>query len=507
MNSQLSDTLLNSLKEYLQSTLGLQYSDRQNNEIIRKIGSAATAFEFSDITVFINWLLKNSLTDNELGRLASHLTIGETYFFREKKSFDFLEQIYLPGLILKRYKAERRIRVWCAGCATGEEAYSLAIALTQTIPDIKNWNISIEATDINRVFLEQAQKGIFKKWSFRNNTKEFIDKYFEKKGENEFHILPGIKEMVHFSHLNLADEKYPALKADLLPFDILFCRNVLIYFSAESGRQVTERFYDSLADGGILVVSPVEMSNLISPKFNTLNYSGFTIYHRGKSAGSKKQTAPIGTSPAKAVPPIVFPNQINGQSFRQEEITGTIHKKETPLEKKIIPPTPLEPEVSGNELLKAQLLFESGSFVAAETLLDGLINHSDRNIITMLLLAKTKANLGKLKVAEELCEKGLSHDKLNIGFHYLYATVMQELGNDEKAIASLKLSVYLEPDFVLAHFLLGTLSLKAGNEAAGKKSFKNALSSLAKLSPGDILPESDGLTAERFVDIINTIQK
>jgi chemotaxis protein methyltransferase CheR len=507
MNNQLSDTLLISLREYLLSNMGLNFTEKHDKELIRKIGYAASAFEFTNTIKFIDWLLRSALNDQQMGTLASHITIGETYFFREKKSFDFIEQIYLPGLIIKRYGAERRLRVWCAGCATGEEAYSLAIILTQTIPDIKNWNISILATDINPLFLDQAQNGIYKKWSFRNNTEEFISKYFEKKGENEFHILPEIKKMVQFSYQNLADESYPDIHANLPSVDILFCRNVLIYFSPEGGRQVSERFYDSLADGGILVVSPVEMSSLISPKFNTIHYSGFTIYHKGKLSASKKVNATNEISDVKPVPSAVVPHQNKVQTFRQEEKPEQIQKKEPLQEKKILPEAPAEKGISENEFVRAQSLFETGSFDDAEILLDGPLKQSNPNGKTLLLLAKTKANLGKLKEAEELCEKGLGIDKLNTGFHYLYATVMQEKGNDEKAIASLKISVYLEPDFVLAHFLLGTLSLKAGNQAAGTKSFKNALASLSKLSPRDVIPEADGLTAERFIDIIYAIQK
>ncbi len=505
MNSSLPTALLQALREYLLSKMGLSFSERQDYELVRKIGNAASAFGHTNSKLFTEWLLSTKLTDQQTSQLAAFLTIGETYFFREKKSFDFLEHIYLPGLIRKRYGSDNKhLSIWCAGCASGEEAYSLAIALTKTIPDIKNWNISIQATDINPIFLDQAKKGIYKKWSFRNNSEEFITKNFEKIGENEYHILPEIKKMVHFSYLNLAEKIYPSMQDNHPTVDILFCRNVLIYFSTEGSRQVSERFYDSLVDGGILVVSPVEMSSLISPKFNTIHYSGYTIYHKGHLPKNKKVPKTDGISPEKPEAPMSTSFQNKVLTFSQEEKPDFLPKKEPLPEKTALPKTPTGSE---NELIQARSLYEKGLFSEAEVILDKLLKLADQSGEVLFLVAKTKANLGKLKEAEELCAKGLSIDKLIAGFHYLLATVMQEQGKDEDAVASLKMAIYLEPDFVLANFLLGTLNLKIGNQEAGMKSFKNALASLSKFSPTDLIPESGGLTAERFTEIINTIKK
>ena len=231
MNSTIPEPLLQPLREYLQSSLCLNFHERIEKDMIRKITSAATEFGYSEVSGFVEWLLTATLSNEQLGILSSHLTIGETYFMRDKKSFEFLEQIYLPGLISRRYTNNRRIRIWCAGCASGEEAYSLAIVLLQSIPNIKSWDITIQATDINPLFLEKARRGIFTKWSFRTNSPEFIERYFKKKGDNEFHILPHIKSMVSFSSLNLAGNDYPSESGKTKDVDIIFCRNVLIYFS------------------------------------------------------------------------------------------------------------------------------------------------------------------------------------------------------------------------------------------------------------------------------------
>ena len=281
MNIDLSDALLVALKDFLQLHMGLNFSRRQDRELVQKIGLAANAFGYEDLTVFVEWLLKGLMTERQTGRLASYLTVGETYFFREKKSFDFLEQIYLPGLIRKRYGAGMHLRIWCAGCATGEEAYSLAIVLLQSLPEIHLWNIKILATDINPDFLEKAKRGIYTKWSFRNTSPEFQNRYFTQIGNKEYQILPEIRNLVQFSSLNLAGDSYPSKVNGTDSFDIIFCRNVMIYFSVEYARIITGRFYQSLVNGGVLMVSPVEMSPMISSEFSKIDYAGFTIYQKG----------------------------------------------------------------------------------------------------------------------------------------------------------------------------------------------------------------------------------
>ncbi|MFZ4463350.1 MAG: CheR family methyltransferase [Bacteroidales bacterium] len=489
MNFKLPDPKLVSLRAYLLSKLGLSYTEKHDKLLLRKIDDASTAFEFNNTTEFIDWLLSSQLNREQLGKLATYLTIGETYFFREKKSFDFLEQIYLPGLISKRYETERRIRIWCAGTASGEEAYSLAIALNQCIPDIHRWNISILATDINPVFLDKARKGIYTRWSFRSSSVEFINKYFKRVGANEFHILPEIRKMVKFELLNLAQDNYPSAENKTQAFDIIFCRNVLIYFSPEGTRHVTERFYKSLVDGGILIVSPVEMSHLISQRFSKIIYSGYTIYQKDKNRieSGKVENKP---NSAASTDEIIS----SGIAFRNTQPIVINHNSSGETLNPTLFDSSFEMLESTKEYLQKELFQESKSAPS---------NKDSFNPDEVFFLqAKSKANQGKLQEAKELCEAGIASDKLDADLYYLLATVLQEQGNDAGAITALKMALYIRHDFVLAYFLLGNLELKAGNPAAGKKSFKNALISLSKYTPDDILPDSDGLTVGKFQEML-----
>lgn len=506
MNNLFIDIDLLQLRKFLNLKLGLNFLENQEKELVRKMEFAAEKFGFPNLSTFTQWLYEKELSNDQIGELACHLTIGETYFMREKKGFDFLEQIYLPGLINKRFGTDKRVRIWCAGCATGEEAYSLAITLSNSIPDLKQWKISIIASDINRNFLEKAKKAVYTKWSFRNNTPDFIHRYFTCPEPGKFQVKPEIRQMVTFIPFNLANDSYAELNANMPAFDIIFCRNVLIYFSIKGALKVTNQIFDVLATGGILVVSPVEVSGMISPKFDTINYAGFTIYHKG-IANKEFKTPSItafekpkynGTETKKQI-------TIQPQVFSQKPIQLPIQKT---IDQKITPPIQAsdKTKIILPNFEKAKELYDQGKFDETEEILNQCIDETGQSDEkSLLLLAKVKANLGKLEEAELLCKKTIEMNKLNPNIYYLLATIMQEQGDDENAMSFLKSALYLNPDFVLAHFLYGTLCLKSGNTLAGNKSFKNALSGLAKFSSDDILPESDGITAGRFKEIIQSI--
>src|SRR4030042_529618 len=152
------EALLQRLSDYLTARVCLHFAKRSWKELQQKMTAAMTDFGFNRVEEFIEGLLSLSPTQNQIEILASHLTVGETYFFRERRAFEILEQSLLPGLIAARRKTEKRLRFWSAGCSTGEEPYSLAILLDKLIPDLKDWNVTILVTDINTGAAKQHQR-------------------------------------------------------------------------------------------------------------------------------------------------------------------------------------------------------------------------------------------------------------------------------------------------------------------------------------------------------------
>jgi chemotaxis protein methyltransferase CheR len=223
--------------------------------------------------------------------------VGETYFFRDKQSFDAIEQHVLPALLRARETGERRLRIWSAGCCTGEEPYSIAMLLDRLLPSAETWHITLLATDINPAFLRKAAEGEYGEWSFRSTPDWIRDRYFHPRRGGRFKLDDQIRKRVTFSYLNLADDAYPSLTSNTNAMDIIFCRNVLMYFDAKHARTVVENLRRALVDGGWLIVSPAETSSALFSSFTTVEFEGAILY---RNDGAMKAPHFVSHVPARA---------------------------------------------------------------------------------------------------------------------------------------------------------------------------------------------------------------
>ena len=488
------EALLQRLSDYLTARVGLHFAKRNWKELQQKMTAAMTDFGFDRVEEFIEGLLSLSPTQNQIEILAGHLTVGETYFFRERRAFEILEQSLLPGLIAARRKTEKRLRFWSAGCSTGEEPYSLAILLDKLIPDLKDWNVTILATDINTGALRKAEEGIYSDWSFRDNPPWFKEHYFEKVDGNHYRLLPGIRKMVTFSYLNLSEDHYPALQNNTNAMDFIFCRNVLMYFAPGQIGLTVERFHRSLLDGGCLIVSPVETALLTHSPFVTVRFPDSTFYkkdvHKTKVVQKVAEHVEKESIPCPSIPPETAKRrrpEKPSRPTRQAELKKPEEAERTPYE-------------------EAAVLYQNGLYPEAEERLRKLMSNGGRNQESCVLFAKVLANQGKLDEARGFCEEAVSADKCNARLHYLLATILEEQKEGDEARASLKKALYLDRNFVLAHFALANLSLRSGKTADARKHFGNVTEILSGYKPDDIIPESEGITAGRLAEIIGTFR-
>lgn len=465
MTPMLPPTVLSSLSKFVELQMGLHFPQERWVDLERGVAATASDLGFWDVASYARWLLSAPMARHQIERLANHLTVGETYFFREKNSFDALEQRILPDLIDTCNNAGRHLRVWSAGCCTGEEPYSIAMLLDRLQPQCPT---TILATDINPQFLRKAADGVYGEWSFRETPAWIRDRYFKQGRNARFEINPAIRKQVEFTYLNLADDVYPSLTNNTNAMDIIFCRNVLMYFTAERVKKIVDGFYRSLVDGGWLIVSPAETSNALFARFNAVEFPGAVLYR--KSASTKRKTATAGYS----------------------ALTWG-----------------LEPEPS--------LVLESAICEAPVTDNSGIADQSamlpthdpapaEEPCKTASVMARVCADQGKLAEAADWCEQAINADKLNPAHHYLYATIQQELGQSAAAMRSLVHALYLAPDFILAHFTLGNLCLSQGQSREAERHFNNAQSLLKTYPQDGVLPESDGLTAGRLGEIIASIR-
>lgn len=242
--------------------------------------------------------------------------------------------------------------------------------------------------------------------------------------------------------------------------DLIFSRNVLMYFAPDSAKRVTGGFFNSLVDGGLLLISPAEGITVRSSQFIPVNFPGVTLYRK-----------------CHGRPP---------EPYRHSEY-GAGHTEQIYC----------HPEDSVSSDNTQQEMQDGAHMPQREA--------GDNERVSPALLARTCANEGRFEEALKWCEKALSLDALNPANHYLCAAVLLEQGRIDEAIKSLKRALYLDHNFILAYFTLGNIMLNQGRAGASGKYFKNAVELLTTYNPDDVLPESDGMTAGRLLEIITVI--
>ncbi|HWP60193.1 MAG TPA: CheR family methyltransferase [Candidatus Acidoferrales bacterium] len=489
MAEPLSPSFFSQVSDLVAERMGLHFPPPRWPDLEKGFRSAARELGFSDAASCIQWFLSSPLTRREIETLASHLTVGETYFFRDPQSFKILEERILPELIEKRRAADRRLRIWSAGCATGEEPYSVAILLNEILPDLRDWRITILATDINPRFLERAAKAVYGDWSFRGVPEAVKERYFVKRN-NRFEIRSDIKRMVTFSYLNLVEDIYPSLLNNTNAMDLIFCRNVLMYFAPEQAKQAIRRFHQALVNGGWLVVSPSETSHTLFARFSAANFPAAILYQKNGSPAPPRFCATEEPA-APAAPPAASPTPDPEASPEAERETSAL----------------AAPQSAGDEsegsYARAVKLYDLGLYEEAAQALSAVAEREPDDGKAMALLARACANQGKLAQALQWCERAMAADKLNPGLHILHATILQEQGALAEANRALKRALYLDQNLALAHFALATLARRQGKAKEARRHLENARRLLSSYPKEQILPESDGLVAGRLMEMIS----
>ena len=506
MGKMIPDSLLEEFSGFVEVNMGLCFPKEKRADLEKGLRSACAQFGCDNEEAFARHVMSADLSKRYIEMLASALTVGETYFFREKIALDAFEHVVLSELISTRSGAERNLRIWSAGCSSGEEPYTIAMMLKMLLPELKEWNVTILATDINPHFMEKALKGVYTRWSFRDVPGSINDRFFVKQGES-FEILPEIKEMVTFSYLNLMKDDYPSLMNNTNAMDVIFCRNVLMYFSPETIKSVARNFNRCLTDGGRLIVSQTELNDEYFQGFGKESHAGALLFRKREARPEKKEYR----LPKVAAMP-------ETGRFR----TNTTQKAHPPQplpskEGLIYQSSPLAGEGKGGggicdeapaELLyeNARYSFEKREYSRTEELLVRLIEGRPGNAEALSLLARVCANQGRLDDALSYIEKAIKADKMNPGRHYLHSAILKEKGLKQQAIEALKKAVYLDADFALAYFAMGNLALGSGNMVEAERHFNSALSLLKKRAHDDILPESEGMTAGRLMELIESMK-
>lgn len=456
--ARLSDDLHRKLAEVLEERLGLYFPAQKWADLDRGLAASAPELGFGSLEECAQSLVHGPIREHAMEVLAVHLTIGETYFFRDPAIFRALEERVLRDLIASRRKTTRRLRLWSAGCCTGEEPYSLAILLARMIPDIEQWDVTLLATDVNPRFLARASQGYYRAWSFRGTSPIVQKSCFTMIDKHQFQIRERYRRMVTFASLNLAEDTYPSILNNTNAMDLILCRNVLMYLTAAKAKRAAENLHDCLVEGGWLVVSATEAPQDYFSPFETVNFDGATFYRKTHHAPPHQ---PV--TPPRPLRPHLTPH----------------------------PRTPPADRAGDKEPAKSRQAAPTSRAPA-----------EDEVVVTAMAEARRYANEARLDEALEWCDRAIEADKLDPVPYYLRAAILHEKAENAEAITALKRALYLNSGFVMAHFTLATLLRIQGRTKEADKHFHNAAALAAVAPPNEVLPESGGITAARLSTLI-----
>jgi chemotaxis protein methyltransferase CheR len=438
----------------IQAHTGLRVQNGRFDDAARVVDDVLRSEHLAGVNELLLALNTSTFTEPLWQTFIRAITVGETYFFRDQGQFDVLRTYILPQLVAERQKTgHRQLRLWSAGCASGEEPYSLAMLLHEVVPNIEAWNITILGTDINSSFLERARCGLYRASSFRGETPEYIQKRWFKVTPDGYQLDQTIRDMVVFFPLNLANSTYPFSEDFTMSMDLILCRNVTIYFGQTTVRRIVGRFYHALNNMGSLVVGHSELSTTMYHEFSMRNYKQVVFYQKVTSPNIKPATLPPPSSPVERRPdphPFAAPR----------------------------PSAEPEPKPS-----------------AAEESL---------GLEAMWTRAKEAADREKWEEALDCLAQVENRHLFRPEFHYLRGLVQMAAGNADEALWAWRQALYCDPTFALAHYSLGELFAQLGEAKLAVRHWHQARAAIAKLDPQHHLLFAEDITVEMLQGLLTS---
>ena len=426
--------------------------------------------------------------------LLAELTIGESYFFREPAQLEFVARELLPAFAAERKESATPapLKFWSAGCANGEEPYSLAMLLSES-----SWAYGSEilGSDVSVPRLVSAKRGRYSEWAMRATPRPLVSRYFEQNGK-QYLLRKEIRAMVQFRAVNLVSD--PSLPAHgLSGMDVIFCRNVLIYFSMETVARVAERLLASLSPGGWLLISSSDppLNELV--RCETVTTTAGLAYRRDDRPGrSIPQAAAPLTGWTSGSEPLVPANDwtlgIEPPPVRRRE--------PAPAHAPAIVPTPApvpDPVVATVEVAYAAGDFDRAAALAEARLAAG---HDDER--TRVVHVRALANRGRLDDAGAACAAALDQFPLSPELHLLHATLLARAGHFAETAVAARRVLYLDPEMVMAQIIAAEAMTRLGDARGAARALRLAAATLAELPAEEHVRAADGETAGRLRQLV-----
>lgn len=417
----------------------------------------------ASLDAYLSFLKNDALGQEELDFLIAELTVGETSFFRHPEHFDTLRDTILPAC-LKRNEASRQLRIWSAGCSNGAEAYSIAIIVDSVLgAAAADWNVSIVGSDINRAFLANAEAGTYSSWAFRNLPESSLPLFFTRNGDT-WTIREKYKANVTFVKHNIITEEVPSLHKNIFAFDVVFCRNVMIYFDREANARLTDRLAKAMVDDGCLFVAPADFHSHLSTIFET---------ERVGESLTLRRRPPAPVEPIRRTGGAVTAwtrSGTNGSGTRRRVASRAApvrmpeRRAASAKQRNGAPARPAEKPAEAPRLPDIRVIIDF-------------------------------ANRGDWSNASHHCDEILRTDSCNVAAHYYRGLVLQYTGATAEAEEAWRRTVYLDRAFALAHYQIGLARKDAKDLAGSRKAFVNTIEALKGVPDERSVSPCDEVTA------------
>ena len=440
--------------------------------------------------------LENTAVDPELQDLALELTVPETYFFRHIEQLHAFVEVALPHARAARGPL-RTLNVLCAGCASGEEPYSLAILVRERFPELAS-SVAIHAVDINTAMLSKAARGCYTEWALRETSSEAQRRWFRSVGR-EFVLDESIRAAVTFQEINLAHENAELWRPET--YDVIFCRNVLMYFTQESAQAVVTRLTRSLAPAGYLFLGHAETLRGLSHDYHLCHSHGSFYYQRKDSLEVEHgESNPVAGDSASAAVPGSFctKNWLETIQRTSDRIQALTERSAADSAQRGTPDPASAPQTA-TQLRFVWDLLKDERFPDALDQLGRLSAGSVEDPDILLLRAALLTHSGQLDAAEGVSAQLLERDELNAGAHYLLALCRESAGDRQGALDHDRAAIYLDPGFAMPRLHLGLMARRGGDAEGARRELGEALLLLRREDASRLLLFGGGFGREALI--------
>ncbi len=435
-------------------------------EVVAKVGDAAGYLR----------LLRSEQGDEELRRLLPLVTVGKTSFFRDERQFRALEAL-LPAFVARARRGGRRLAIWSAGCATGEEPYSIAMSLAEAGAEAEE--VELLATDVNPEAVLFAARGSYDPRRVRDIPAPLLERHFDRDGDQHVVRASLRRYITAIRPHNLVSAVFPRPTDG--GWDIIFCRNVIIYFDTPTTQQVLTQFHNALAPAAYLFLGYSESLFRLFEGFELTEVAGAFLYRRPEGAVRaaavplRPRTVPLSPPPVTHVnvrpprPSALHPRGADaGHSARRTPIPG-----------------PGSPPLAPQEFLDgAVALFAEGRFGAARELLERLLEQAGEDLAVRLTLANLYGILRQPDRSRSCYTAALQIEPLSAEAHLFYGIHLLAAGEADGAALEMSRALFLDPDLILAHYYLGRCREAQKDAARARLAYRNALEAYRRRPAG-----------------------